>query len=542
MFRFLYKYIRRNLFIISIVTFLSLSIWLISLLTPYINSMLIDYLAYRKNIRSIYKVIVAIIIMAIFNISFSYISNMLIIKIQSKMSYDINFDLLEHLKKINILDVTKYEPVYLTQRINDDSNNIVSFFINNYLNIFVKFGTIIFSLLMFLIINKSIFYISLVSIPVYFTLYELLKKPLYSRGLSLRESKNIFFKYLSEQLIFLKNIKINATFEENAKCLNNSFLDFFNKTVKLNRISYLFSSLDSVITLFLQVSILFFGVKSVINESMTIGQFTVIMSYYAMLIGSFKYYLNLGKLYQDFRVSYYRVKELWDIRAEKNGELYICPIKKIEMENIGFSFSDEDISYVFLDFNYTFNKNNIYILKGDNGSGKSTLIDILVGLFNERVKGKVYYNNIPIKDLDIYKLRREKISVVEQEPIFPNRIVSHLFDKSLSLLEKDLVKKDINEFFFNDKFNLSKLWNKQVSLLSGGEKQKLAILKAIIKNSDVLILDEPTSALDSQSVEYFKRALLSLTNKIIVIITHDSRIYEIADHNINLDEKKQAIY
>lgn len=136
MLKFIKKYFvkfTKHIFILSILLIIS---WCISILLPSITGKFIDTLVYKNNIIVVKRYILLFIIISFINILNSYIVNILTIKIQTKMSFNVNFEIIEHLKKIPFLKIIKYDHIYLNQRINTDSNILISFFLNNYLNFF----------------------------------------------------------------------------------------------------------------------------------------------------------------------------------------------------------------------------------------------------------------------------------------------------------------------------------------------------------------------------------------------------------------------
>ncbi len=157
----------------------------------------------------------------------------------------------------------------------------------------------------------------------------------------------------------------------------------------------------------------------------------------------------------------------------------------------------------------------------------------MIGMLDS--KGCVSINGKKIYDIDMYKLRKEKIAVVCQKIQFPYDTIRTLLD----IRENDMRNSSslVKSLFFNEKYNILKLGNKYPDELSGGELQKIYLYRAITKDSDIIFLDEPTSAMDIYSSKKVYTLLEKMkSNKIIIIITHNREFENIADEIIELKD------
>jgi ATP-binding cassette subfamily C protein len=200
---------------------------------------------------------------------------------------------------------------------------------------------------------------------------------------------------------------------------------------------------------------------------------------------------------------------------------------------------------LFSEMSVSFEKGNIYIIKGSNGVGKTSLINALIGLFSDLYSGQIFYNDMNIQNLDMWVIRNELISVLDQNPV--------IIEDSL-LSNATIGLNDFNKHYYNYLCKLmgfsgsGGLLNKKFEYniaknaanISGGEKQKIAIIRALLKaEADLFVLDEPSSALDEVSRENLKSHLQTLKNKkIILIISHDHSMFDIADQIIDLNTYK----
>ena len=234
-------------------------------------------------------------------------------------------------------------------------------------------------------------------------------------------------------------------------------------------------------------------------------------------------------------------------------------IYSIDIKNLSFSYDnykcknaklleefidiEKNISeYIFTNFNYKFEKGSIYSIIGENGSGKSTIINLIIGLFTDEYKGKIYYNDIDISEIDMIDVRRNLIGIAEQEPLLLNNSILYniTFNENMSIDNKSLYKylQVLNMYKFIEENTLSFIIDEKNTNLSGGEKQKIAILKVLYKNPKVMVFDEPTSALDFKTRKKFIEYLNEIKeDKIIIIITHDSVISDNTDKVLDLSNK-----
>ena len=195
---------------------------------------------------------------------------------------------------------------------------------------------------------------------------------------------------------------------------------------------------------------------------------------------------------------------------------------------------------IISDFNYKFNKGKIYALVGPNGSGKSTITYLLIGLYVDEFLGEIKYNDIPINTIDMVKARKEIIGYADQEPVLINDSIYY----NLNYKENKYYNEDERLAYYIDILDMGKFINKNSitfkineknSNISGGEKQKIAILKVLYKDPQIMIFDEPTSALDQKTTKNLMKYLnLIKRDKIIIIVTHDDNIKTYCDEVIDI--------
>ncbi|MDU7535569.1 MAG: ABC transporter ATP-binding protein [Peptostreptococcaceae bacterium] len=507
-----------------------------SLLAPIISGKFIDNLTITKSKEVLLEYCVIFAIISILNIILGYIGNYLFIVLQSKSGYKMNIDIIDHIQKVNYLDIAHLDPIYLTQQINNDCNSLATFCIGIGLNLIINFLKIFVLSYYLFKVDKTIFIVIIILITLYTLIYILFKGALYRKSLEVKNSQSIFFSILNDQIAKLKFIKLHEVKELFFENVNNNFKKLLSKVISQQNLNYLFSSSDTIITTICQILIYIIAGISIIYGELTIGTFTIILSYFNSILISAKYFLGLGKSYQENLVAYNRLQELLNIPIEKEGNYEITSINNIEIKELSFKYKEKE---VFGKFSAKFEKGKIYNIIGDNGTGKSTFINLLSGFYNKGYEGHIFYNSIPIEKINLKLARKKLLGITEQEPsLLTDTIYNNL------ILNNNYIESDINyylEILKLDKY-IEALPEKRETIIqdysnniSGGEKQKIAIVRELLKNPEVLIFDEPTSALDFEGVHNFIDIINKLKkDKIIIIVSHNKIMLDACDEVIKI--------
>ncbi len=179
----------------------------ISAAIPYLSGNFVDVLILGTTVKSILEYALIIASIGIFSCAFSYVYTLKKVRVKNNISFELNKEIIQHLHKIPLEH--RYEPIYMSQRINSDSTIIVSFFFDRVLTVCINTVQLVFLLSIFWILNKSIFFLVLLFCFIYIAIYQVLKRPLYNSNLMYKEEQSVFFNKLSEQLYLLEEIKVH---------------------------------------------------------------------------------------------------------------------------------------------------------------------------------------------------------------------------------------------------------------------------------------------------------------------------------------------
>lgn len=527
-------YLKKQIKLIIIYIVSTLVLALSGVIAPYLSGSFIDNLIRNPTQKIIIEFTFFYIILSLIQILFSYIMSIVVVKLQTKVTFELNKDIITHLQKTPIQFIESQNISYLNQRIYTDCSTLISFSITVLNGCIANIVTFVFC---FFFIMKSSLEISIlmfILILIYVLFYKFLKPPLLKIKHEYKEVQAKYVSSLYEQLSKTKLIKLFNLFDFFSKRLVTRFNDLINTSLKNTKLSFFFQSSDTIVSLISQIILFLFGGFQILNGNLSIGAFTILSSYFGHLLNSSKFFMNLGNQYIENIVSSDRLIEILDVPEEPNGNKHIDCIHSIILKNLSFSFGTNSI---ISNLNFTFEKNKIYQIYGENGKGKTTLLNLLIGLYSTMYSGEILYNNINAKKIDLNVFRKKNLSFIDQNTLIFDGTIKENICLDSDYLETEL-ENYINIFSLNRYFNSTKdeHINEGTTNLSGGEIKKIALIRSLLKkNTSLWILDEPTNSLDLESIEKLKSILLSnKVDKIIILISHDNIFDNIIDKKLIL--------
>ncbi len=333
------------------------------------------------------------------------------------------------------------------------------------------------------------------------------------------------------------------------KIMNNRFVTLNNTLLGINKKMAARRDLASPLTELLGVSVLciiiYFGANLILTgDSLTAGDLIAFIAIFAMMINPAKSLSTSFFNVQAGSAAVERIEELLNtpVNVEDNGKQQLASFDQgIEFRNVSFSYNETPI---LKNINLTIPKGKTVALVGSSGAGKSTLAD-LVPRFHDVTDGEILVDGVNIKEYSIQSIR-EHIGIVSQEPILFNDTIGNNITLAYPDASQDEIEsaaKVANAFRFIDgkpeKFETN--IGDRGAKLSGGEKQRVTIARAVLKNPPILILDEATSSLDTESERLVQDAINNMMqNRTSLVIAHRLSTVRNADEIIVLNKGEIA--
>ena len=306
----------------------------------------------------------------------------------------------------------------------------------------------------------------------------------------------------------------------------------------------------------------FFGAKFIVAGTLTTGELASLFSYIMQMLNSL---MLLAMVFVMITIAWESGQRAVEVLREesdlKNKENPIYDVKngKIEFVNVGFSYVKDKNKEVLKEINLTINSGETVGIIGSTGDGKSSLVSLIPRLYDVTT-GEVKVGDINVKDYDIKTLRDQVSMVLQKNELFSGTIKDNIRWGNLQATDEEIVEvcklAQADEFIstFPDGYN-TKI-EQGGSNVSGGQKQRLCIARALLKKPKILILDDSTSAVDTKTDKLIRTAFnekIPNTTKIIIaqrissvqdadkiIVMSNGRIQAVGNHEELL--KTNAVY
>ena len=457
-----------------------------------------------------------------------YLARTIMIKVSEEVKKSIQIDMLKSFIKSDTENIEdKHSGKYISN-LNFDVQQITGMLSNSFLSLFKDGLTLIGLLFVMFYQNWKLSLIAIIMIPFASITSKRLGKRMSKVATEAQEKSGDLNKYLID---LFKNHKIIKIFqrEEFENERSEKFVDDLkNKTMKISIVLIRATPIMEILTGIMIAILIFYSGKLVMTGQININNF---FSFLAAMMLAYQPVKSLATINVGIGQGLSAGRRILPIIDSKNSILNNFEEKKFKLVSGNIDFVDVKFKYksnldneLLKGVNINIEGGKMTAFVGHSGSGKSTLLNLIPRIYDP-TEGKVLFDGQNIKNLNLKSIRKE-ISIVDQNTtLFDDTVFNNIKYAKPESSKEEIFK--AAELSMSSEF-INKLDKKFDTIigengvkLSGGEKQRISIARAILKDSSIILLDEATSSLDSDTEEKIKKALDKLTkNKTTIVIAH----------------------
>jgi ATP-binding cassette subfamily B protein len=532
--KILYSYLRQYWRLIALALFLATTNQVFSLLDPLIFRHVIDNYAtqYQKYTSGEFFRGVSLLLLAAVGVAFvsrvaknfqDYVINLITQRLGAKLYSDGLQHSLELPYQV-FEDQRSGETLGKLQKVRSDVERFVAAVINI---VFTTLVGVLFVMIYALTVHWLIVPVYFLTVPLLGILSSVLSRKIKTIQKTIVAETTALAGATTESLRNIELVKSLGLAQQEVKRLNSTTDKILH--LELKKVKYLrsLSFIQGTSVNALRTSILFLMLYLIFAQEITVGQFFSLWIYSFFIFGPLQELGSVINIYRETEVSLKNFSDILETPAELKPA---APITVGTLESLGFdgvSFRHQSgITNAVNDITFTVKRGETIAFVGPSGAGKTTLVKLLVGLYRPN-GGRVLYNGIPGTDVDLDGLR-ERVGFVTQD----TQLFSGTIRENLQFVKPDATDRECMEvleqaacqpLLARAAKGLDTVIGEGGVKVSGGEKQRLSIARALLRRPDLLVFDEATSSLDSLTEEEISETIQSVSTHremISILIAH----------------------
>lgn len=436
------------------------------------------------------------------------------------------------LKKMKTIDYLEYQKLgtgLITQRADEGSRDAASNLMNYYFKLIrYLIPTVIFSLIYIARIDLKLLLFVSIGYLVVMLITKILLKKLYSIKEKVLVNEELLNKHLIRGFMELVIFRTNKKYDTEIKLTEKGIKNIVDGKTKIKLVHEIFFTAFGILVALLKVAML---VYAFVYKNLTIGEIVAVIT---LLGKAYEPIAIFNVEYIDYKLNKQGLKrylDLLDLKDVSNIETgkKIKINGQIELKDVSFSYPNKK---VLENINLTIDKNKVTAFVGETGSGKSTIIKLISGLIKPS-KGEVLIDGTSLNEISLDSYYDDLTYISQDSVIFDGSLRENIvFDKKID--DKKIVNVlklvSLEKFYENLKDGLDTNLGEKGVLVSGGERQRIALARLFFDESKIIILDEATSQMDNITEKEVMKNITKLKDKTIIIIAH--RLDSIKDSDV----------
>ena len=507
--------------------FVSLEV-VMEVIIPLLMANLIDKGMYAGDMNEVLKIGLELVGAAMLSLIFGVLSGSVAAKASAGFAKNLRKDLYYKVQDFSFSNIDKFSTASIITRLTTDVTYVQMAF-QMIIRIAVRTPLmLVFSLIMAFGINKELSLIFLILIPIVGAALGLISTkvyPIFDRVFKKYDDLN---EIVEENVSSIRVVKSYVLEEKEKEKFSKTSNEIYKDFTKAEKIMALNSPIMQFAIYSALILISWFGARIIVNSHMTAlttGELTSLLTYSIQILSSLMMLTMILVMCTMSKASAQRIVEILDEEPDlKNKKNPIEEVKNgdIEFKNVGFSYVGKKNKEVLKNINLKIKSGETVGIIGGTGDGKSSLINLIPRLYDVS-EGKVLVGGVNVKDYDLKVLRDQVANVLQKNVLFSGTIKENIRWGDENASDEDIERvcklAQADEFIqgFDKKYDT--YIEQGGTNVSGGQKQRLCIARALLKKPKILILDDSTSAVDTKTDSLIRKAFreeIPNTTKIII--------------------------
>jgi ABC-type bacteriocin transporter len=526
--------------LITNIVLATLLVTLINIVGSYYLQSIIDTYVPDHMKTTLGMISIGLIIVYILQQFLSYAQEYLLLVLGQRLSIDVILSYIKHVFQLPMSFFATRRTGEIVSRFTD-ANRIIDALASTILSIFLDVSIVSIIAIVLFSQNSSLFFLTLLGIPVYALIIFLFMKPFEKMNHETMEANSLLSSSIIEDINGIETIKSLTSEKQRYQKIDKEFVTYLKKSFAYGRSESLQKVLKAAARLILNVLILWLGATLVMDQKISLGQLITYNTLLVYFTNPLENIINLQTKLQSARVANERLNEVYLVKSEFEEKKLIKDLSHFQA----------DIDFRGVSYKYGYGANvlseiDLHIPAGSktsfvgvSGSGKTTLAKMMVHFYAPN-QGDICLGGVNLNQLDKQALR-QYINYLPQQPyVFNGTILENLLlgaregttqEDILRAVELAEIRSDIEQMPLNYQTELSA----DGAGISGGQRQRIALARALLTDAPVLILDEATSSLDILTEKRIIDNLMAL-DKTIIFIAHRLTIAERSEQVVVLDQ------
>ena len=515
---------------------------LINIVGSYYLQSIIDTYVPNQTSSTLSVISICLVIVYALQQILSFAQDYLLIVLGQRLSIDVILSYIKHVFHLPVSFFATRRTGEIVSRFTD-ANSIIDALASTIISIFLDISTVLIISIILFLQNSSLFFISLLGLPIYAVIIFVFMKPFEKINRDTMEANATLSSSVIEDINGIETIKSLASEKTRYQKIDREFVDYLKRSFTYSRAESQQKALKKLAQLSLNVCVLWIGANFVMTGEMSLGQLITYNTLLYYFTNPLENIINLQSKLQTAQVANSRLNEVYLVKSEFEEQKMVEDLSMVQgdMTFKGIRYKYEYGQDILSDINLTIKQGSKIALVGISGSGKSTLAKMMVNFYSPN-QGEIRLGDMNLNQIDKKSLRQH-INYLPQQPyVFNGTILENLLlgakegttrEDILRAVELAEIREDIERMPLNYQTELTS----DGTGISGGQRQRIALARALLTDAPILILDEATSSLDILTEKRIVDNLMNL-DKTLIFIAHRLTIAERVEKVVVLDRGK----